>query len=81
MPAKDSEQIVRFGACELDRASARIRRAGKAAGILTSQCEAAADYLESGFTFVAVGSDVGVLAQGTASLAERFRAQIASFSV
>jgi 2-keto-3-deoxy-L-rhamnonate aldolase RhmA len=31
-------------------------------------------YLEQGFTFVAVGSDVGLLAQTSANLAARFKA-------
>src|SRR4029079_4835124 len=44
-------------------ACARIRAAGKAAGILTGDVEEAARYLDQGFTFVAVGSDVGVLSQ------------------
>ena len=48
---------------------ARIRAAGKAAGILTSDPDAAARYLELGFTFVAVGSDVGILARGAEKLA------------
>jgi 4-hydroxy-2-oxoheptanedioate aldolase len=52
---------------------ARIRAAGKAAGILTADTEAAARYLEAGFLFVAVGSDAGVLAGGSMALAERFR--------
>src|SRR5206468_2220093 len=39
------------------RACARIRAAGKAAGMLTSDAEAAARYVEAGFTFVAAGSD------------------------
>lgn len=50
---------------------ARIRAAGRAAGILTGDPEEAGRYLESGFTFVAVGSDVGILARG----AERLAAQ------
>ena len=54
-------------------ACTRIRDAEKAAGILTADTEAAARYLESGFSFVAVGSDAGVLAKGTATLAERFQ--------
>src|ERR1017187_1272436 len=47
----------------------RIQAAGKAAGILTSDPDAAARFLEMGFTFVAVGSDAGVLARGTETLA------------
>ena len=54
---------------------ARIRAAGKAAGILTSDPDAAARYLELGFTFVAVGSDAGVLARGAALLAAQCKAK------
>jgi 4-hydroxy-2-oxoheptanedioate aldolase len=52
---------------------ARIRAAGKGAGMLTSDTEEAARYMEAGFTFVAVGSDVGVLAKGTEKLAALFK--------
>ena len=51
----------------------RIRAAGKAAGFLTADPEEAARCFESGFTFVAVGSDLGVLAQGAAKRAADFR--------
>ena len=51
----------------------RIRAAGKAPGILSGDPTQVARYLESGFKFVAVGSDVGVLAQGAAKLAKDFR--------
>src|ERR1035437_1366315 len=56
---------------------ARIRAAGKAAGILTSGPNAAARYLELGFTCVAVGSDIGVLAHGTAALAAQCKEKVA----
>jgi 4-hydroxy-2-oxoheptanedioate aldolase len=52
---------------------ARIRGAGVAAGILTADREEAGRYLESGFTFVAVGSDVGILARGSEELAAQFK--------
>ena len=39
----------------------RIRAAGKAAGILTSDRDLARGYVGMGAEFVAVGSDVGVL--------------------
>lgn len=55
-------------------AVARIREAGKAAGILTPDPLAAQRYLDAGFTFVAVGSDSGVLMQATTTLAQRFKA-------
>ena len=54
-------------------ACARIRAAGKAAGMLTGDPDAAARYLDLGFSFVAVGSDVGVLGQGALKLAATFR--------
>jgi 4-hydroxy-2-oxoheptanedioate aldolase len=47
----------------------RIRAAGKPAGILTSDPDDAVRYLELGFTFVAVGSDVGILTKGAEKLA------------
>jgi 4-hydroxy-2-oxoheptanedioate aldolase len=55
----------------------RIRAVGKAAGTLATDPKAAARCLESGFTFVAVGSDVGVLTQGALKLARDFK-QIAA---
>jgi 4-hydroxy-2-oxoheptanedioate aldolase len=52
---------------------ARIRAAGLGAGMLTGDSEEAERYLDSGFTFVAVGSDVGILARGAEQLAARFK--------
>jgi len=52
---------------------ARIRAGGVAAGILTADRDEAARYLEWGFTFVAVGSDVGILARGSEELAAHFK--------
>jgi 4-hydroxy-2-oxoheptanedioate aldolase len=57
----------------IDDACARIRAKGKAAGILTANPDEAARYLDQGFTFVAVGSDVGILGHGAASLAANFK--------
>jgi 4-hydroxy-2-oxoheptanedioate aldolase len=51
----------------------RIRAAGKSAGILTADPAAARRYLDLGYAFVAVGSDTGVLAQGTSRLAAQFK--------
>jgi 4-hydroxy-2-oxoheptanedioate aldolase len=62
-------------------ACSRIRAAGKAAGILTGDPDEAARYLEQGFTFVAVGSDVGLLANTSRSVASSFRKLIASTSM
>lgn len=50
-----------------------IVKAGKAAGILTSNEAWANDYLDLGATFVAVGTDVGILAKQTTALAGRFK--------
>jgi 4-hydroxy-2-oxoheptanedioate aldolase len=55
----------------------RIRAGGKPAGILTGDTEEAARFLEDGFTFVAVGSDLGLLAQGAARRAADFHRLIA----
>jgi 4-hydroxy-2-oxoheptanedioate aldolase len=51
----------------------RIRAAGKGAGMLTSDAEEIVRYLDMGFTFVAVGSDSGVLAANCKKLAAQFR--------
>ena len=57
-------------------ACGRIRAAGKPAGILTGVEADARRYLQTGFTFVAVGSDVGLLAAGSTNLATRMREAI-----
>lgn len=54
-------------------AAGRIRAAGKAAGILATDEAVARTYLEWGYTFVAVGVDVLLLARLTTELAARFR--------
>jgi 4-hydroxy-2-oxoheptanedioate aldolase len=54
-------------------AFARVIKAGKAAGILTSNEEWANEYLDLGATFVAVGTDVGILAKQTSALAAKFK--------
>jgi 4-hydroxy-2-oxoheptanedioate aldolase len=60
----------------ISNACDRILAAGKAAGMLTGDPEEACRYLVNGFTFVAMGSDAGVLAQATARLAAMGREQI-----
>lgn len=55
-------------------AIARIRRAGKAPGILATQEADARMWLEAGATFVAVGVDTMLLAGAAAQLLGRFRA-------
>ena len=50
----------------------RIRAAGKAAGILTSDQSLAQGYKQLGVEFLAVGSDVGVLRAGLIALQKNF---------
>ena len=51
----------------------RLKAMGKPAGILTPDEDFARRCLKLGATFVAVGSDIGVLARGTEALAARFK--------
>ncbi len=57
----------------IEDAFVRIAKAGKASGILTSNNEWAARYLKLGCTFVAVGTDVGILMRQTTALAAKFK--------
>jgi 4-hydroxy-2-oxoheptanedioate aldolase len=57
----------------IDGAVRRIVAAGKAAGILAPVEADARHWLGLGATFVAVGSDVGLLARGSEALAQKFR--------
>jgi 4-hydroxy-2-oxoheptanedioate aldolase len=57
----------------IDDAIRRIRRAGKAPGILTPNEADGRHWLECGALFVAVGADVGILARGAEALAAKFR--------
>lgn len=59
----------------IDDAIARVRTAGKAAGIVTVDEEAARRYLAAGCTFVGVGIDTLLLVNAMRSLAERFGAE------
>ncbi|MFK7602020.1 aldolase/citrate lyase family protein [Deinococcus sp. SM5_A1] len=54
-------------------AATRIRAAGKAAGILSTDEAQAHTYLEWGYTFVAVGTDVTLLSRASTALAARFK--------
>ena len=56
-------------------AAGRIRAAGRAAGILSTDEAQARTYLSWGYTFVAVGTDVTLLARSTSALAATFRSQ------
>ncbi|CAM3741200.1 4-hydroxy-2-oxoheptanedioate aldolase [Deinococcus frigens] len=55
-------------------AARRIRAAGKAAGILSTDEAQARSYLEWGYTFVAVGTDVTLLSRASTALAAHFKA-------
>lgn len=61
----------------IEDAIGRIVKSGKAAGILTSNNDWAQRYLGLGATFVAVGTDVGVLAKQTSALVRRFKGEAA----
>jgi 4-hydroxy-2-oxoheptanedioate aldolase len=58
----------------LEDAARRIRKAGKLAGILTGNEDEARRYIGWGYTFVAVGTDVVLLARAADGLAQRFKA-------
>ncbi|HXA14622.1 MAG TPA: HpcH/HpaI aldolase/citrate lyase family protein [Opitutaceae bacterium] len=55
------------------QAIGRINKTGKAAGILAPVEAEARRWLEMGALFVAVGSDVGLLARGSEALAAKFK--------
>jgi 4-hydroxy-2-oxoheptanedioate aldolase len=59
----------------IDQAIRRIRKAGKAPGILTPNEADARRWLDCGALFVAVGADVGILARGAESLADKFKSK------
>lgn len=59
----------------IDAAISRIRQAGKAPGIiLTGDAADVKRWIDKGLQFVAVGSDLGLLARGAEALATRFNA-------
>ena len=62
----------------IEDAIACINRAGKAAGILTTDEALAKHHLELGALFVAVGLDTGLLAKHTSALAGRFKSTLAA---
>lgn len=68
-PGKPSHPEV---AAEIDRAIRVIVAAGKAPGTLSADVSAAKRYLEMGCLFVAVGTDLGLLARATDALAAQF---------
>jgi 4-hydroxy-2-oxoheptanedioate aldolase len=59
----------------IEGAIGRIKDCGKAPGILSGDPQLAQHYIEIGCLFAAVGSDIGLLANGAEQLARRFRSQ------
>jgi 4-hydroxy-2-oxoheptanedioate aldolase len=57
----------------IDEAIVRIRKAGKAPGILTGVESDARRWIDLGAKFVAVGADIGILARGAEALASRYK--------
>src|SRR5215475_4820096 len=57
----------------LEDAVKRLKKIGKPAGILTPNEEEAKRFIQWGYTFVAVGSDLGLLAKNADALAKRFK--------
>jgi 4-hydroxy-2-oxoheptanedioate aldolase len=57
----------------LESAVTRLKAVGKPAGILTGNEDEARRYIGWGYTFVAVGADVGLLARGADALAKKFK--------
>jgi 4-hydroxy-2-oxoheptanedioate aldolase len=57
----------------LEDAARRLKAVGKPAGILTANEEEARRYIDWGYTFVAVGADLGLLARGADALAKKFK--------
>jgi 4-hydroxy-2-oxoheptanedioate aldolase len=58
----------------LEQAVRRLKAVGTPAGILTLNEEEARRYIGWGYTFVAVGSDTGLLGRGADTLARTFKA-------
>src|SRR5262245_40437607 len=57
----------------LQQSVKRLQAAGKPAGILTLNEEEARRYIAWGYTFVAVGSDIGLLGRGADALVRTFK--------
>lgn len=60
----------------IEDAIARIRACGKPAGILSADEALAKRYIELGCSFVAVGSDLGILARTSEQLAAKFKTNV-----
>ena len=60
------------GARSMEDAAKRIRKAGKAPGILVGEADGKR-CLDMGYLFVAVGADTGTLVRGADALAAKFK--------
>jgi 4-hydroxy-2-oxoheptanedioate aldolase len=58
----------------IENAIARIRAAGKPVGILAADEKSASRYISLHCSFIALGSDVGLLSRATQDLARKFKA-------
>ena len=58
---------------DLHDAVKRLKKVGKPAGILTPNEDEAKKFIQWGYTFVAVGADLGLLAKNADALAKRFK--------
>ncbi|MFM2411251.1 MAG: 4-hydroxy-2-oxovalerate aldolase [Pseudomonadota bacterium] len=58
---------------------AAVRAVGKPVGMLIADENAARRYIELGASFVAVGTDVTILARGTEALAQKFKDNLGNF--
>ena len=56
----------------IEDAARRLKKAGKPGGILTFSEEEAQRYIGWGYSFIAVGSDLGLLSRGADALAAKF---------
>jgi 4-hydroxy-2-oxoheptanedioate aldolase len=57
----------------IQEAATKLKKVGKASGILTPNEEEAKKFIQWGYTFVAVGADNGLLARNADALAKRFK--------
>jgi 4-hydroxy-2-oxoheptanedioate aldolase len=57
----------------IEDAAKRIRKTGKAAGVLTPNEEEAKKFISWGYNFAAIGADIGLLAKHADALAKRFK--------
>src|SRR6202051_1205564 len=62
----------------IGRGIATVVRAGKVAGCLTSETQAARDYMAEGATFVAVGVDTSLLVKAASQLAASFKGELSA---